>query len=340
MVLLYMLGAFMAFRVGSNNLAPVIITSDITFKGKSIPYYGLCWIISLAVVMFMLVRGIGTDDSGAILAKGAVSDMKFLLSAYDLMIPLTIIASLRRGFDKVSIVIAVAVGFILSVLGSRYRVLLLVGGLLNAFFLFTGSKPRIMTLGVISLILVMTMNFLHLIRSYGSGFHFDKLSDVGFDDILFQVGGESGAVFIADAAAKTDSELIFFDPWIIGLSRLIPSALWPDKPAPDYLARVLYYFDFNGIDSMGMAPPQLVEVYWQFGWVGIPLIGFAWAYLARAILARFNRESAEINITAMALVPWFFGYYLQSRGYFSQVLNDFLFIFAPLYLLSSRRLVL
>jgi hypothetical protein len=330
----------MAFMAGSNNHARVMINSGITARAKTVPYYHLLWIIALTVTMFILVRGIGTDDSGAILAKGAVSDMKFLLGAYDLMIPLTIITALRRGFDKASIIIAVAVVFILTVLGSRYRVLLLMGGLLNSYYLFAGSKPRIITLGAISIILLMCMNFIHLIRTYGLGFHFDRLSDVGLGDIMFQVGGEASAVFIADRAAKTDSELIFFDPWIIGLSRLIPSALWPDKPVPDYLARVISYFDFPGVESMGLAPPQLVEVYWQFGWVGIPLIGFAWAYLARSILTRFNRESAEINITAMALVPWFFGYYLQSRGYFSQVLNDFLFIIAPLYLLSSRRLVM
>ena len=156
---------------------------------------------------------------------------------------------------------------------------------------------------------------------------------MSWQDIIADFGGEVGPVFtLASFTAKPLPDLILFDPWIIAIARLVPSALWPEKPTADYLLHINSAFTVDGIENAGVAATQHLEMLAQFGWLGLPFLAFLYFTIAIFLVSRLNRLGREARIAGCALVPAFFGFFMQQRGYFFMTLSEGLFVFGPLFI--------
>ena len=136
-------------------------------------------------------------------------------------------------------------------------------------------------------------------------------------------------------AENTLPEYITYEPWLVGIARLIPSFIWSDKPSAEYLRNFIAGTTVANADQAGVAAPQHVEMLYQFGWFGLPVLAFIYYGLACLLVGKLLKTSRETRIAGCALVPAYFGFYMQTRGYFFQVLADGLFMFGPFFLINQ-----
>ena len=226
--------------------------------------------------------------------------------------------------------------FFLVILGFRFRLVLLFGGLLTCLVIVKNWKVSAKAIGVGAVIAILLFNVFASIRTYNAGLDLSRLDDQNLLQIAINPGAEVGPVLVATQAANSGryAGTIGVDPWLIGLARLVPSAVWSEKPTAYYLEYSFDGFNLSEALGSGIAPPQISEMLWQFGWLGVFPLSFCYFFLASAIFLFFWRRSTEYDIVGVSLAPWFFGFYMQSRGYFAQILSDSLFIILPLVLLS------
>jgi len=89
-----------------------------------------------------------------------------------------------------------------------------------------------------------------------------------------------------------------------------------------------------GAEYAGIAAPQHVEILVQMGWWGLFPLAFLYFSLAGWLVKSLAHRGYEARLAGCATVPPFFGYYMQTRGYFFATLADGLFMFVPLFLLN------
>lgn len=97
----------------------------------------------------------------------------------------------------------------------------------------------------------------------------------------------------------------------------------------------------EGAEQAGIAATQHVEMLLQWGWLGLGPLSFLYFCIACLLLSRLHKLDRTVRIAGYSLVPAYFGFYMQTRGYFFQIFADAIFMLAPLYLLnlgSSLRL--
>lgn len=265
-------------------------------------------------------------------AEGAES-MKFVNLFLTMTIPLTIIYLIRYDFSAFSLLVLGLTAFILLVSGFRYRLIFLAFAVTAAYVLVRGIRVRTAFVLAASGLGVLFTNFMVNTRVRGTGLDLSRAADMSWLDILKSFGGEVGPLFsFSIIADQPIPKFYYLDPWTVGIARLVPTYIWPDKPSADYLIVAAQIFPQDAV-SAGVAIPQHVEILLQFGWLGLLFVPFLYFALAAQILDRLSRLGPEARITAYALVPIFFGFFMQTRGYFTQILADALFTFGPLPLL-------
>jgi hypothetical protein len=92
-----------------------------------------------------------------------------------------------------------------------------------------------------------------------------------------------------------------------------------------------------GAETSGTAAPQHVEILFQFGWWGLLPVAFCYFWIAGWLVRRVAFTSREARLAGCALIPFFFGFYMQTRGYFFQIFGSALFVLGPLFILSARK---
>ncbi len=131
-------------------------------------------------------------------------------------------------------------------------------------------------------------------------------------------------------------EFILLEPWILGVARLVPSFLWPNKPSAEYFSAYVSGFAPEFRETAGVAAPQHAEFLLQFGWPGFFVLSFLAFSVVGALVKALHKLSWELGGTDcwMCYRSGFFGFYIQQRGYFSQVLDEVLFTFGPLFIVQ------
>jgi hypothetical protein len=334
--LLYTLGAITAFawhwRTLNANPAPLYAWD----RKLNRPVYLGLWTIAIAGVLVQFAQGrlnlTGSEDYRIAEDPG---QMAFLTQSYSLLVPLTVVLLVRERFGWRSLLMLAAVLFAFLQAGFRYRILILAASAVTAFTLQRGIRVGMLTgfLGVSAGLPLFVA--LGAIRHYGQGVDLSGFNAESFDAVSKDFGGEFGVVYAFDyVSAHPLPPLSPFEPWLVGIARLVPSFLWPDKP----LAHYLRYMAAGGVDpnaeAAGIAAPQHAEILLQMGWWGLLPLAFLYFSAAGWLVKRFAYRSQDVRLAGCSLIPFFFGYYMQSRGYFFQILSDGLFMLAPLFLLN------
>jgi hypothetical protein len=252
-------------------------------------------------------------------------------------VPLTLILLIRERFSLRSLAALVLVLGVFLQAGFRFRILMLLTGAAGAFALQRGFKIGILRGAVGFALGLLLVNVIGAVRRYGQGIDLSGLTSERFDSMTRSFGGEFSVVYAFDyITANPLPPPNWVEPWVVGVARLVPSFLWPDKPVAEYLTRVSAGAAVPGADKAGIAAPQHVEILFQFGWWGLLPMAFCYFWIAGWLVRRVAFTGRELRLAGCALIPFFFGYYMQTRGYFFQVLADGLFILGPLFILSGR----
>jgi hypothetical protein len=264
-----------------------------------------------------------------------MDELAFITQAYNMMVPLTLILLLRDNFKWRSLIVLAFVLVVFLQVGFRFRILIMLSGVATSFLLVRHIKIRISFAIAGCAAALFLVNLLGQIRRYGEGIDLSRLEDVSIGD-FGSFAGEFGIVFVtAYIAANPLPDLALFEPWTVAIARLVPSFIWNDKPTADYMRHFISGATAEGADKAGVAAPQQVEMLLQFGWLGVPFLAFLYFSIAVWLISRFHKLGREARIAGCALAPAYFGYYMQTRGYFFQIFADAIFMIGPLFLVHS-----
>lgn len=336
-VFLYTLGALGAFMSNRRRLAVNSAKSrHIEHRTNWTIFYLLCALAAAVVTaQVMLGRLNFTREIVAGNFSDLAQSLRFLNLFFTMLVPLTLVYLIKTDFSLRSLVLTAIITLILLQVGFRYRIIFLVFSVFASWMIIRGLKIRTSYVVLGSTAGLFLTNFLVNVRTYGAGLDLTQLEGMSFTDIFQSFGGEIGPIYVINHVASNPlPDIVYFEPWIVGIARLVPTFLWPEKPTADYL---LYYsagFSEQAAEKAGIAAPQQVELLLQFGWIGLPILAFIYFYFAAWLLSRINRLSREARIAGASLIPIFFGFYMQTRGYFFQTLSDGLFLFGPLFLMQ------
>jgi hypothetical protein len=187
---------------------------------------------------------------------------------------------------------------------------------------------------VVGLLLVIVIG---AVRQYGQGIDLSGLTSERFESAAGGFAGEFGIVYVFDyIAANVLPPPNWVEPWVVAVARLVPGFLWPDKPVAEYMTRFISGATLPYADKAGLAAPQHVEILLQFGWWGLLPMAFGYFWIAGWLVRRVAFTSREVRLAGCTLIPLFFGYYMQTRGYFFQIFSGALFTLGPLFILSGR----
>lgn len=294
----------------------------------------LAMLASVGVVLLIALGRLnpfGADETSPMIEDG--DSLRFVNLFMTMIVPLCLVYLVRSNFNIRSLA-ALGVGsYFLLLSGFRYRLIFVAFTVTAVYLMVRRIKVNTAFVIVVMLVGLLGTNFLVNARARGTGLDLNRIEGMSVTDILQSFGGEVGPLFsFSNVTNYPIQQLYYFDPWIVGVARLVPTAVWKDKPTPDYLYVPLTGFP-NDAKTAGVAIPQQAEILLQFGWIGLPIQAFIYFWVATFILTRLSRLGREVRLTAFALTPIFFGFYMQTRGYFFQTLSDGLFTFGPLFLL-------
>ena len=277
---------------------------------------------------------IGDDNYVLLRDDGGLA---FLNLSFTILIPLIVIYSIKDNFKIKSLIMLAVTLYIFSFAGFRFRILILIVSIATSYTLVRGIKLKIYHALIGVPLALIAVNAFGMARTYGRGLDFNSISETGWSDLITSFSGETGVIFaLSSVIDNPQSEFIFATPWTVAISRLVPTFLWPDKPSPEYLYYVTEGFDVIYRRSAGIAPPQQAEILLQFGWMGLPIVAFIYFSFACKLIGWLSRLGREGRIAGYAMAPIFFGFYMQQRGYFFQMMCEFMFMFGPLFLIYIR----
>ena len=336
-VFLYIAGAATAFFVQSH-----VLLADLSVPRKVEPKmnlfaFNILWVLAVVGLISQIALGklnlIGSEMYS--LDADAIDELAFITEAYNMMVPLTLILLLRDNFKWRSLLVLGLVLLVFLQIGFRFRIFIVLAAVATSFLIVRHIKIRISLAIVGGAAAVLLMNLLGQIRHYGQGVDLSRLESGSIGD-FFAFSGELGIVFVtAYIAANPLPDLAMFTPWTVAIARLVPSFLWHEKPKADFMDYLNTGFTAEGANRAGVAAPQQVEMLLQFGWFGVPFLAFLYFSIAVWLISRFHKLGRDARIAGCALAPAYFGFYMQTRGYFFQIFADAIFMFGPLFLVHA-----
>jgi hypothetical protein len=339
-VLLYALGSAAAWVVWFRYLRIDPATVRVYERPMNLTIAWFLAAVAMAGVLVLVALGrlqfFATDEAQHD-NVGEGDGLAFLTLSVSMLIPLALILLLRTRFHIYGLFVLAGVFLVILTTGFRFRIIILASAVIMSYMLVRHIRIRVSYVALGSCLALIVVNAIGYSRTYGRGIDLSRLEGFTWVDLLHAFGGEIGPVFaLAHIVESPPPDLIYFEPWTVGIARLVPSFLWPDKPYPNYLLN--YGSGFADIyqRTAGVAATQHAEFLLQFGWFGLPLLAFLYFAFACKVVERLQWLGPEARIAGCAMAPAFFGFYMQNRGYFFQFLCEFLFMFGPLFLVHFR----
>jgi hypothetical protein len=334
--ILYVLGVALACGLNAKRLGAGPVSYDEpAMPLNRILLVGLWSLFLLSILALFVLGELNLTRSDDYQFASESASLGFLNLGLTIAQPLTIIYLIRNNFGPKSLTLLAAILYAFSVAGFRFRILILLCAVVIAFALVRKIKIRMGAVLAGALVGMALMNLMGIARHYGEGLDFDQFGSLSIGEALSQFGGEIGIVYVTQHAAANPPDWVWFAPQIVAVTRFIPSFIWPDKPTAAYLAFFSSGFpQERAALASGMAAPQQVEMIYQFGWFGVPLLAFIYFWILTRLNSSVARLGREARIAGLSLIPPFFGYYMQSRGYFFQMSAEAVFTFSPVFILS------
>ena len=317
-------------------------------KMESIPnqdqwlgYYGK-WIVLAGLVLFSIsTRGNiaqlinPLDAQGVAGSGGGTFANYFNLSVNFWIVGVTLLfiyfLRTKKGLLWFAIFFVLALG-IYTTLGFRYRIILLLGSVVGAYYLTKRIRlsALVATAGVF--LLITMMGIINITRSYNRGLDLGRL-DNGDSRSFFQSGLTESLIFQTTGAVielvPEEYDYVGFEPIVSTLLFPIPRAIYPQKNSARYL------FDFLdrlfGPYGQGAAMMSFGEYYMAFGWLGLIVGSFLIGWFSRKLWNWFLANQRNPFVIAAYVCSVMYLYVVISRGYLPQVTMLFFFSVFPAY---------
>lgn len=233
----------------------------------------------------------------------------------------------------------VAAAGIYTTLGFRYRLALLLSGILLLWFLARGRQPSALVVIPSMISLLAMAGLIGLTRAYGQGLDLTVVEGMGFWEFVLAGVGEAG-IFLTSGGVMTlvPSEIPYagMTPLINTLLFPIPSALLPGKDSADYLIKATSGVYNSSVHNAGAAFLNYAEYFLMGGWpaliAGYLLLGWLCRRLWLWFISRQQEPIAQVTYVCAVV----YLYVVVSRGYLPQMVMLFAFTVLPLFIYYYR----
>ncbi len=339
---LYMLGAVIAFTFGRRLLLRHPLTPlPVERLPNSTAYWGVFAVLALVIASKFYLGAISFGGQQVASVDAEVSGLGFLNLAYSALIGMTIYTLINTRFSAAALLLFIVVLGVFLLDGFRFRMVVLCSAAAVSWCVYKRFRPGLLLVGGAIVVGLVIFNIIGMTRTYGRGIDLAGIEGRGFQELLQSVGGEIGPVFVLSHLTVRETDFLFLEPWYVAIARLVPSAIWPGKPYPDYLLAYQQGFPDPRIITSGVAGTQHAEFYMQLGWTGLPILAFGFFMLAVWTTNRLLTLSPAARLAGLSIMPALVGFYAQQRGYTFQIICEYIFTLAPLFLIhiGGRRFV-
>ncbi|KTF18948.1 hypothetical protein [Pseudoalteromonas sp. 10-33] len=230
--------------------------------------------------------------------------------------------------------------------GLRYKIALIIGPLLLAFY-FNEDANKKQKVGLfISLIIVgIFFSVMTVVRSKFSGLDLDAIKYIDLETLLYGLFADANSVFgLASTLSQYGNDLPFvhFKPLIEVFEQFVPRFIYPDKNLYSHLKDIAYGISMSE-ESLrsGTTVPFFGEYFTMFGWyavyIGSVLYVFLTIWLFK-LVSKYSLNPRQLLI-GVGLISVYMGYYYYSRGSMAQIFKGLIFIVYPyIILLRMQRI--
>lgn len=244
----------------------------------------------------------------------------------------------RRNPTELALWFLVASGIYTS-LGFRYRLALLLSGILILWFLSRGRPPTAW-LVIPSIIGLLAMaGLIGLTRAYGQGLDLTAVTGLGFWDIVLAGFGES-VIFLTSGGVMTlvpgSTPYVGITPLINTLLFPIPAMFFPGKNSADYILTATATLYRSDVFNAGSAFLNYAEYFLMGGWPALVAGNLLLGWLCRRLWLWFlwRQQEPIAQVTYVCSVVYL--YVVVSRGYLPQVTMLFAITVLPLFIYYYR----
>lgn len=256
-----------------------------------------------------------------------------LMSLFSLGVSLLLANRTKSKKALIFFLVFAVIGLIFyTVVGFRYRILIMAVMLIVSFYLYPKPK-RInwLVIAPLAITLYIGMGVIERTRSYGRGLDLEAIGD---NDITEIEASEGDIVAVLSANCIKDytvDEFIFFEPIYTAACMPIPRAIFPWKP-DGYYMRDANMKVFHTIE-IGAAMVMFAEAYISFGWLGIIFQGLFIGFVCRIFWDNYRRHRDSIGAITLLAAFNGFSFVWFSRGYLAQDFVTFMyFVIIPYWI--------
>lgn len=332
---------FLKFKLEKKNNK----VKEIINKEKAIKITKILAIISFAFfTMYTFISGnswiklITFGQSGNIEAEmlKTSSLSNYLLSFIDCFISLyLILIFITKKYKRYTIIFFPILIATIS-LGFRFRILIFIFAPFITYYLVYKKRPSKKQIIIILILIFIMVGVLGSIRgNIRAGKEIDN--KVNFEEIYeqFMINNAIYQPFYAMThILPVENQFYYGKTFTYVFLHPIPRSLWKNKPDPPVREIVNILFNDERIVNAGMAYPNIGEFYVNFGVIGICIGMFIFGFYVSLVYRKIKLTDGYFSKIKYGILYFFILQYV-SRGYFVQIFTEYIFLFAPLYIVKK-----
>jgi oligosaccharide repeat unit polymerase len=226
--------------------------------------------------------------------------------------------------------------------GARFRVLLLVLGVILFYYIEKGTRPKVWQSTIVAFVIFYFI--IGAIGFYrGQKVVNGELRGVVLGEDTFTIN-DAWDTFVSNSEIAVSSALLVrvvpaYQPYFMGSSFLntftqpIPRFLWPDKP------KLIGQEFFDNLWPPGTTLPFWALFYLNFGPAGIVPGMILWGWISRTIYDAYSKQPTDKLAQVQLAVYWPFIIHMYGRGGDSFAFNFYglIYVLAPVWIMLFIR---